>query len=80
MLKSIKVVMKLGAFFFFYSVGALAGTCLAVSKIINGELAVEGQFPHQVQLSIRNRDATRYCGGSLLNSQWVLTVSVKFQG
>lgn len=49
---------------------------LPVSKIINGELAVEGQFPHVVQLSIRRKEATRYCGGSLLDSQWVLTVSM----
>lgn len=53
----------------------LAGDTLAAnSKIINGELAVEGQFPHMVQLSIRRKEATKYCGGSLINSQWVLTV------
>jgi Trypsin len=71
--------MKLAAIFLTI-IGTFAGTCLAVSKIINGELATEGQFPHQVQLSIKNKDSTRYCGGSLLNSQWVLTVSADFQG
>jgi secreted trypsin-like serine protease len=45
------------------------------SKIVNGELAVEGQFPHMVQMSIRRREATKYCGGSLIDAQWVLTVS-----
>ena len=44
-------------------------------KIVNGELAVEEQFPHMVQLAIRRREATKYCGGSLIDSEWVLTVS-----
>jgi secreted trypsin-like serine protease len=69
--------MKLAAIFYF--IVALAGTCLAVSKIINGELAAQGQFPHQVQLSIKSKDSMRYCGGSLLDRQWVLTVSVQHQ-
>jgi secreted trypsin-like serine protease len=45
------------------------------SKIINGELAVEGQFPYMVQLAIKRKEATKYCGGSLIDAQWVLTVS-----
>lgn len=49
------------------------------SKIINGELAIEGQFPHMVQLAIRRREATKFCGGSLINAQWVLTVSFVFE-
>lgn len=47
----------------------------AVSKIINGENALDGQFPHMVQLSIKTPDAPQYCGGCLLNDRWVLTVS-----
>lgn len=57
---------------------AFAGDCLCAassSKIVNGELAVERQFPHMVQLAIRRREATKYCGGSLIDAQWVLTVS-----
>lgn len=54
----------------------LTGETLATnSKIINGELAVEGQFPYMVQLAIRRKETTKYCGGSLIDSQWVLTVS-----
>lgn len=45
------------------------------SKIINGELAKEGQFPHVVQLAIKRTNATKYCGGSLLNDRWVLTAA-----
>jgi secreted trypsin-like serine protease len=57
-----------------FSGNALASTN---SKIVNGQLAKEGQFPHMVQLSIRRREATKYCGGSLIDSQWVLTVRAK---
>lgn len=49
----------------------------AVAKIINGENAMNGQFPHMVQLSIKSVDQPQYCGGSLLNDRWVLTVSYK---
>lgn len=70
-----RVAMKLQVLIFIF-VGLLVHSCSGVSKIINGELAKEGEFPHHVQLSIRKRDATKYCGGSLLaDSQWVLTVS-----
>lgn len=47
----------------------------SVSKIINGELASEEQFPHMVQLSIRKKESTKFCGGSLVDTHWVLTVS-----
>ena len=49
--------------------------CLSSSRIINGELASKRQFPHMVQLAIRKSDSTKYCGGSLINSQWVLTAA-----
>lgn len=54
---------------------SLVQDCSSVSKIINGELAKDGQFPHMVQLSIRKLESNKYCGGSLLDSHWVLTVS-----
>jgi hypothetical protein len=71
---STSVAMKmelLALLFVLFGSEALASTN---SKIVNGELAVEGQFPHMVQLSIRRREATKYCGGSLIDAQWVLTV------
>lgn len=44
-------------------------------KIINGKLAKSGQFPHMVQLSISQKNSTnKFCGGSLINQQWILTV------
>lgn len=47
-------------------------------RIINGQNAVEGQFPYQV--SIIQLDPTRpisghFCGGSILNSRWVVTAA-----
>lgn len=64
--------MKLCAIFIL----TLFGSSESNLKIINGELAMNGQFPHMVQLSIKTPDAPQYCGGSLLNNQWVLTVSL----
>lgn len=46
-------------------------------KIINGALAKDGQFPHMVQISIRTSESTQYCGGTLIDDQWVLTVIFK---
>lgn len=47
------------------------------NKIINGDLARDGQFPHLVQISIKSsKGPPQYCGGSLLNSEWVLTVKI----
>jgi secreted trypsin-like serine protease len=48
-------------------------------KIINGALARDGQFPHMVQISIRTAESTQYCGGTLINDQWVLTVIFFYQ-
>jgi secreted trypsin-like serine protease len=69
---SVTIMMELLALLLF--VFTSEAFALTNSKIVNGELAVEGQFPHMVQLSIRRREATKYCGGSLIDSQWVLTV------
>jgi len=40
------------------------------NRITNGSPAERGQFPWQVALII---DGSWFCGGSLINSQWVLT-------
>ena len=54
---------------------AISQQTLSSNKIVNGELADEGQFPHMVQLAIRRNNTTKYCGGSLLDKQWVLTAA-----
>lgn len=48
-------------------------------RIINGEDATLGQFPHQVSLrSYISKD--HYCGGSILNSKYILTAAHCAQG
>ncbi|XP_043935039.1 chymotrypsinogen A-like [Protopterus annectens] len=42
-------------------------------KIVNGEDAVPGSWPWQV--SLQDAAGKHYCGGSLVNSQWVVTAA-----
>lgn len=42
------------------------------SRIVNGQPAYDGQFPHQALVIIRTMQATMQCGGSLISPQWVL--------
>jgi hypothetical protein len=43
-------------------------------RIINGSMATAGQFPYHVLLVI---DSTWWCGGSIIKSNWILTVKYK---
>ncbi|XP_063065503.1 chymotrypsin B-like [Engraulis encrasicolus] len=43
------------------------------SKIVNGENAVSGSWPWQV--SLQQPDKFHFCGGTLINNQWVLTAA-----
>lgn len=45
------------------------------SAIVGGERAAEGQFPHAVSLRRIDFDDTHGCGGSILNSRWILTAA-----
>lgn len=42
-------------------------------RIINGADAKPGQFPHQV--SLRDDYDLHFCGGSIINSRWILTAA-----
>lgn len=42
-------------------------------RIIGGNPATVGQFPHQV--SLQSPRGFHYCGGSILNSRWILTAA-----
>jgi len=44
----------------------------AVNKIVGGEEAFPGDWGWQIQISVHN---TPICGGSLINSRWVLTAA-----
>uniref|UniRef100_G1MUK4 Peptidase S1 domain-containing protein n=1 Tax=Meleagris gallopavo TaxID=9103 RepID=G1MUK4_MELGA len=55
-----------------------AVTCLALAstvsgKIINGQNAVSGSWPWQV--SLQTRSGSHFCGGSLINANWVVTAA-----
>ncbi|MEE6513438.1 hypothetical protein FKM82_021094 [Ascaphus truei] len=43
------------------------------ARIVNGEQAVPGSWPWQV--SLQDRTGWHYCGGSLINAQWVVTAA-----
>ncbi|XP_046608056.1 uncharacterized protein LOC124299131 [Neodiprion virginianus] len=51
-------------------------TPLDASRIVGGEVATRGQFPYQVAvLSTNAAGATGFCGGSILNENWILTAA-----
>ncbi|XP_068117752.1 chymotrypsinogen B-like [Hyperolius riggenbachi] len=43
------------------------------ARIVNGEEAIPGSWPWQV--SLQDRTGWHYCGGSLINSNWVVTAA-----
>ncbi|KAI7815052.1 Serine protease, partial [Rhyzopertha dominica] len=47
----------------------------AVQRIIDGEPAAHGQFPWQVAVRFTTSSGTFFCGGSLIDRQWVLTAA-----
>ncbi|XP_064546279.1 serine protease 3-like [Drosophila montana] len=44
-------------------------------RITNGKTATEGQFPYQVGLSFSGSSGSWWCGGSIIDNQWVLTAA-----
>lgn len=45
-------------------------------RITGGSTASVGQFPYQVGLSLKvSTYSSAWCGGSLINNQWVLTAA-----
>jgi len=42
------------------------------SKIVGGQAATSGQFPHQAALLVGN---SGFCGAVLISSNWVLTAA-----
>lgn len=43
-------------------------------RIVNGEDAAIGQFPHQVSLRILGFNR-HFCGGTIISSRWILTAA-----
>jgi trypsin len=49
---------------------------VGVGRIVGGEEAADGEFPWQVSLrQIGAIGATHFCGGSVINTDWVLTAA-----
>lgn len=46
------------------------------SRIIQGQVARDGQFPHSVVMFI---DDHWLCSGSIMNSRWILTVNISWR-
>ncbi|XP_075941278.1 transmembrane protease serine 9 [Anarhichas minor] len=50
----------------------VCGRPLLNTRIVGGQAAPEGSWPWQVSL---HKSGSHFCGGSLINSQWVLTAA-----
>ena len=44
-------------------------------QIVGGEDAEDGEFPWQVQLRSSDSGRSLFCGGSVLNEEWVITAA-----
>ncbi|XP_070141399.1 serine protease 1-like [Drosophila kikkawai] len=44
-------------------------------RVTNGQNAVEDQFPYQVGLSFSSSQGSWWCGGSIIDNNWVLTAA-----
>ncbi|XP_053674020.1 collagenase-like [Anopheles nili] len=46
-----------------------------LAKIVNGQMAHQGQFPWQVSIRAALGRSVTVCGGSLIDAQWILTAA-----
>ncbi|KAF3699722.1 Transmembrane protease serine 9 [Channa argus] len=59
-----------------HSLNIVCGQAPLNTKIVGGQVASPGSWPWQVSLQT---PGTHFCGGSLINDQWVLTAAHCFQ-
>jgi secreted trypsin-like serine protease len=43
------------------------------SRIIGGQVARTGQFAYNAAITVQTSDSRFFCGGTLLNQEWILT-------
>ncbi|XP_067635251.1 collagenase-like [Eurosta solidaginis] len=55
--------------------GSMAQKVAVSSRISNGQTAGANDFPYQAGLSLYNGQISLFCGGSLINDEWVLTAA-----
>merc|ERR1719412_3039215 len=63
---------------FIFAIAFLAAAQAAPSKpltIVGGEDAEDGEFPWQIQLRSSSSDRSLFCGGWVLNENWVGTAA-----
>ncbi|KAL5292132.1 hypothetical protein ACFFRR_011131 [Megaselia abdita] len=48
---------------------------LPESRIVGGNLATAGKFPYQVALEISAPQGRLFCGGSIIDAEWILTAA-----
>lgn len=55
-----------------------AGEDEEASRVLNGQLADEGEYPYQaamLRVDIEKSTVAQFCGGSMIQNQWVLTAA-----
>ncbi|XP_067644857.1 collagenase-like [Eurosta solidaginis] len=55
--------------------GSMVQKVAASPRIANGQTAVANQFPYQAGLELFDGEIWGFCGGSLINHEWVLTAA-----
>uniref|UniRef100_A0A671LU08 Acrosin n=1 Tax=Sinocyclocheilus anshuiensis TaxID=1608454 RepID=A0A671LU08_9TELE len=72
------LVLQLGCYSEHACSGSLCGKAPLNTKIVGGQAAVQGSWPWQASLH-RITSGSHFCGGSLINKDWVLSAAHCFQ-
>ncbi|XP_067642612.1 collagenase-like [Eurosta solidaginis] len=55
--------------------GSMVQKVAVIPRIANGQTAAANKFPYQAGLLFFDGERSRFCGGSLINKEWVLTAA-----
>ncbi|KAI3382002.1 hypothetical protein SNEBB_008073 [Seison nebaliae] len=56
------------------------GTSGRTSRIVNGQIVTDNSIPFIVSLNIKTSAGEQLCGGSIVNSNWIVTAAHCFEG